>query len=76
MVQVIQHRKVNLVQLDPDEAIAEHCRPGDIAIVTAGDGWYVHFVAHDGSVESYEQPYPSKNEALWAAKAAAEYGFS
>jgi hypothetical protein len=76
MVQVIHHRKVKLVHLDADDSIAEHCRPGDIAIVAAPDGWHLHFIAPDGGMESYDQPYPSKNEALWAAKAAAEYGFS
>lgn len=76
MVQVIQHRKVNLVHLDDGEAIADHCGPGDIAIVSAADGWHLHFIAGDGSIESYDQPYASRNEALWAAKAAAEYGFS
>jgi hypothetical protein len=30
-------------------------------------------VADDGTVDGYDQPYPSHQEALWSAKAAAEY---
>jgi hypothetical protein len=33
----------------------------------------VHFVADDKSVDSYEDPFDSHTEALWSAKAAAEY---
>jgi len=74
MVQIIRHRKVNIVELDAGEAIAAHCGPGDIALVTQADGWSLHFVGRDGSIESYDRPYPSQKEALWAAKAAAEFG--
>ena len=75
MATVVQHRKVNIVLLEPDEPIASHCAPGDIAIVTQADGWWTHFIGRDGTIDSYDRPYPSYNEALWAAKAAAEYGF-
>jgi hypothetical protein len=76
MVTVVKHRKVNIVVLDAGEQIGVHCAPGDIAIVTAADGWWIHFIGSDGAVDSYDRPYPSYNEALWAAKAAAEFGFS
>jgi len=75
MVTSVRHRKVNIVHLGPDEAIAAHCRPGDIALVTEAAGWSLHFVGEHGAVDSYDQPYPSEKEALWAAKAAAEFGF-
>jgi hypothetical protein len=74
MANVVRHRKVNIVFLAPDEAIASHCAPGDIAIVAAADGWWTSFIGQHGEVDSYDQPYPSYNEALWAAKAAAEFG--
>jgi hypothetical protein len=76
MVTVVKHRKVNIVVLGPDEPIATHCAPGDIAIVAAADGWWNHFIGSDGAIDSYDRPYHSYNEALWAAKAAAEFGFS
>ncbi len=76
MATVVQHRKVNIVVLEADEAIAAHCAPGDIAIVAAADGWWNHFIGKDGAVNGYDRPYKSYNEALWAAKAAAEFGFS
>lgn len=74
MATVISHRKVNIVVLDAGEAIASCCKPGDIAIVAAPDGWWSSFIDRDGAVHGYDRPYTSYNEALWAAKAAAEYG--
>lgn len=74
MPTVVRHRKVNIVVLDSGESIAMHCKPGDIAISAAPEGWWTSFVARDGAVDSYDQPYGSYNEALWAAKAAAEFG--
>jgi hypothetical protein len=74
MVTVVQHRKVNIVVLDAAEPVAAHCAPGDSAIAAAADGWWVHFLGADGAVDSYDRPYPSYLEALWAAKAAAEFG--
>ena len=74
MASVVRHRKTNIVVLDEGEPIAGHCGPGDIAICAAADGWWTSFVAADGSIDSYDRPYPSYNEALWAAKAAAEFG--
>jgi hypothetical protein len=74
MASIIRHRRVNIVVLDADEAITANCGPGDIAICACADGWWNSFVAVDGSIDSYDRPYPSYNEALWAAKAAAEFG--
>jgi hypothetical protein len=74
MASIIRHRRVNIVILAADEAIETNCGPGDIAIRTAPDGWWNSFVAIDGSIDSYDQPYRTYNEALWAAKAAAEFG--
>ncbi len=74
MATIIKHRKVNIVVLEADEAIAGHCGPGDIAICAASDGWWTSFVDADGAIDSYDMPYRTYNEALWAAKAAAEFG--
>ena len=76
MATVVRHRKVNIVVLDAGEPIAAWCKPGDIAIVAAPDGWWNNFIGAHGEVDSYDIPYPSYNEALWAAKAAAEFGLS
>jgi len=74
MASIVRHRKVNIVVLDPDEPIAGHCKPGDIAISAAPDGWWTSFIGPDGEIDSYDMPYPTYKEALWAAKAAAEFG--
>ncbi|MCC6072285.1 hypothetical protein ACFSQU_07525 [Massilia sp. GCM10020059] len=74
MPTVVCHRRVNIVVLGAGETIAAHCKPGDIAIVAESDGWWTSFIGKNGAVDSYDQPYPSYNEALWAAKAAAEFG--
>ena len=47
---------------------------GDIAIEHRPDGWWTSFVGELGEADAYDEPYPSYNEALWAAKAAAEFG--
>ena len=74
MPTIVRHRKVNIIVLAPGETVAQCCRPGDIAIVAADDGWWTQFVGADGHIDSYDEPYPSYNEALWSAKAAAEFG--
>lgn len=74
MSTIIRHRKVNIVVLESDERIDSHCRAGDIAIVRDDDGWWTKFVGAKGQVESYDIPFDSYNKALWAAKAAAEFG--
>lgn len=74
MATIVKHRKVNIVFLGADEPIAVHCGPGDIAIVVSDAGWWTSFVGRDGAIEPYDVPYASYNAALWAAKAAAEFG--
>jgi hypothetical protein len=74
MATVIKHRGVRIVVLDSGEEAADLCATGDIAIVTDDAGWWLKFVGEDGHIECYDQPYPSYNEALWSAKAAAEFG--
>jgi hypothetical protein len=73
MAVLIRHRRVNIVTLDPGETIGQHCRGGDIAIVQAADGWWTHFVADDGTTETYDAPFPTHQQAVWTAKAAAEF---
>ncbi|WP_229487584.1 hypothetical protein [Pseudoduganella lutea] len=50
--------------------------PGDIAIQQVEGGWTLWFIGDDGSIEGYDEPYPSQKEAMWSAKAAAEYAGS
>jgi hypothetical protein len=75
MPTIIKHRKVNILILEFNDSILEHCRPGDIAIVHDDEGWWTKFVGEKGQVDSYDIPFDSYNKALWAAKAAAEFGF-
>ncbi|MET0320162.1 MAG: hypothetical protein ABW069_05530 [Duganella sp.] len=74
MVTKVRHRGVNIVMLEQGEQLLEVCRPGDIGIVQDGEGWWIKFIGEHGEVDCYGQPYPSYNEALWTAKAAAEFG--
>lgn len=74
MATVIKHRSVNIVVLEAGEEIAKLCDAGDIAILTDAAGWWLKFVGEGGHVDCYGAPYPSYNEALWSAKAAAEFG--
>lgn len=74
MVTVVRHRKVRIVVLEAGEDLAVECRAGDIGIVSDSAGWWVKFVGDGGQVDCYGIPYPSYNEALWSAKAAAEFG--
>jgi hypothetical protein len=74
MPTVVRHRKTNIVVLQQNEQIAELCRRGDIAILADDAGWWLKFVGDNGEVDCYGIPYASYNEALWAAKAAAEFG--
>jgi hypothetical protein len=74
MATVVQHRKVNIVVLEQNEDIKGNCRGGDIAILADSAGWWVKFIGAGGQVDCYGIPYASYNEALWAAKAAAEFG--
>jgi hypothetical protein len=74
MVNTIRHRRVNIVVLERNEEIAAHCSEGDIAILSDDEGWWIKFVGAAGHIDCYGEPYPSYNEALWSAKAAAEFG--
>lgn len=73
MASKLKHRKTTIVTLEVDETIAAHCNPGDIAIVRQSDGWWTCFVGEDGEVENYDEAFESYNQALWTAKAAAEF---
>ncbi len=74
MVMVVRHRKVNIVVLEDDEQLTEHCKAGDIAILNDQEGWWIKFVGEGGQVDCYGEPFASYNEALWSSKAAAEFG--
>ncbi|AEK60334.1 hypothetical protein [Collimonas fungivorans] len=73
MATFIKHRKIKIVTLAADEAIADHCSAGDIALVQDEAGWWTHFVGENGAIDSYDAPFASYNKALWTAKAAAEF---
>lgn len=74
MATVVKHRGVNIIMPGAGEPLLEVCRAGDIAIIEDGGGWWIKFIGDNGVIDCYGQPYPSYNEALWTAKAAAEYG--
>lgn len=73
MSTTITHRGTRIVTLDAAEEPASQCKPGDIAIQPVEGGWALWFVGDDGTIDGYDEPYPSHQEALWSAKAAAEY---
>ncbi|WP_229257040.1 hypothetical protein [Duganella lactea] len=74
MAKVIKHRRVNIVVLEQGEPIEAHCGEGDIAILCNAEEWWIKFIGAGGHIDCYGDPYPSYNEALWSAKAAAEFG--
>jgi hypothetical protein len=73
MATIVTHRNIRIVTLEPGETLTEHCNENDIALEQKDDGWWTRFVGKDGEVESYDAPFNTYNEALWAAKAAAEF---
>ena len=73
MPNVIKHRGIRIITLEPLEALADFCKEGDIALVEGADGWWTHFVGPGGETDSYDTPFESYNKALWTAKAAAEF---
>ena len=73
MARVINHRGIRIVTLEPEEAVADFCQEGDIALVEDDAGWWTHFVGPDGETDSYDTAFESYNKALWTAKAAAEF---
>ena len=69
----IIHRGIRIVTLAAVQPVETHCAPGQTAIREQGDGWWLYFVDEDGKVDGYDSPFASHAEALWAAKAAAEF---
>jgi hypothetical protein len=73
MSTLIKHRGVRIVTLSKEDDLMEHCGPRDIAIVPDPAGWWTYFIDEDGHAERYDIPFPTYQEALWSAKAAAEF---
>ncbi|MGK5065141.1 hypothetical protein [Janthinobacterium sp. LB3P112] len=71
--QHITHRGISIFTLAASDAIETHCAPGQTAIREQADGWWLYFVDEDGKIDGYDAPFASHAEALWAAKAAAEF---
>ena len=69
----IIHRGIRIVTLAAEQPVETPCAPGQTAIREQGDGWWLYFVDEDGKVDGYDSPFASHAEALWAAKAAAEF---
>ncbi|PIG30757.1 hypothetical protein CLU93_5098 [Janthinobacterium sp. 35] len=69
----IIHRGISIATLAAGQSVETHCAPGQTAIREQADGWWLYFVDEDGKVDSYDSPFASHAEALWAAKAAAEF---
>lgn len=69
----ILHRGITIATLAAGQQIAQHCAPGQTAIREQDDGWWLYFVDIDGSIDGYDSAFASHAEALWAAKAAAEF---
>ena len=67
------HRGIRIVTLAAGQSVETHCAPGQTAIREQGDGWWLYFVDEEGKVDGYDSPFASHAEALWAAKAAAEF---
>ncbi|SNS67925.1 hypothetical protein SAMN06265795_1054 [Noviherbaspirillum humi] len=73
MADIITHRGTRIISLDEGELQEKPWRDGDIVIVQRKDGWWTEFAGADGELEGYDAPFPSHKEALWTAKAAAEF---
>ena len=69
----IIHRGITITTLTADQKVETHCVPGHTAIREQADGWWLYFVDLDGSDSGYDSPFASYKEALWSAKAAAEF---
>jgi hypothetical protein len=69
----IIHRGISIATLAAGQSVETHCAPGQTAIREQADGWWLYFVDEDGHVDGYDSPFASHAEALWAAKAAAEF---
>jgi hypothetical protein len=73
MATTIKHCNINIITLANDETMHTECAAGDIALVQDENGWWTNFIGEQGQVDGYDAPFNSYNEALWAAKAAAEF---
>lgn len=69
----IIHRGISIATLAASDAIDTHCGPGSTAIRQQDDGWWLYFVDEDGMIDGYDSSFASHAEALWAARAAAEF---
>ncbi|WP_426054067.1 hypothetical protein [Janthinobacterium sp. PSPC2-1] len=67
------HRGIRIVTLAAGQSVETHCAAGQTAIREQADGWWLYFVDEEGKVDGYDSPFASHAEALWAAKAAAEF---
>ena len=70
---LITHRGISIATLAAGQSVETHCAPGQTAIREQADGWWLYFIDEDGTLDGYDSPYTSHAEALWAAKAAAEF---
>ncbi|MGK5022011.1 hypothetical protein [Janthinobacterium sp. LB2P10] len=70
---LITHRGIRIITLTSAQDVAAHCAPGQTAIREQDDGWWLYFMDQDGTLDGYDSPFASRAEALWAAKAAAEF---
>jgi hypothetical protein len=69
----ITHRGITITTLTAEQDVAVQCTPGHMAIREQTDGWWLYFVDEMGGVSGYDSPFASYKEALWSAKAAAEF---
>lgn len=74
MPTILTHRKVKIIVLVKGEDFNTHARPSCIVLHEDEQGWWTKFVDAQGQIDSYDEPYASYQQALWAAKAAAEFG--
>lgn len=73
ITQLITHRGIIIATLAASQDVAAHCASGHTAIREQADGWWLYFVDEDGKIDGYDSPFTSYAEALWTAKAAAEF---
>jgi hypothetical protein len=74
MASKITHCGVAIFTLAEGETVQENCAANCIAIRHDDAGWWTCFVGESGEIDCYDKPYPSRDQATWAAKAAAEFG--
>jgi len=74
MPTIITHRKVKIIVLATGEDFNTHALPSCIVLEEDEHGWWTKFVDAQGRIDCYDQAYSTYQHALWAAKAAAEFG--